>query len=62
MTAGYRELGLAIINTERIRQELPVLIQPDQSSYDMVTLLDEIYRLRKVAALFISRAYEQQIQ
>lgn len=62
MSAGFRDLSSAIRNAERIRGELPQLIQPDQSSYDMVTLLDEVYRLRKIGALFVSRAYEQHIQ
>lgn len=62
MTAGFRDLGSAIRNGERIRGEIPLLIQPEQTCYDMVTLLDEVYRLRKIAALFVSRAYEQHIQ
>ncbi len=42
MKRAPRSLKLAISNAERIRAELPKLIQPDQSAYDIVTILDAL--------------------
>lgn len=47
MTAKSRSFVEALANAERIRRELPHLIQPEQSSFDLVTLADEIYFLRR---------------
>ena len=42
-----REVSDALHNAERIRKELPLLIQPSASDRHLVALADEIYRLRK---------------
>lgn len=41
-----RTLEDALRNAERLRREIPLLVQPEDTAYDMVTLADEIYRLR----------------
>ena len=41
-----RTLDIALRNAERLRQELPHLIQPSGTDIDMVILADEIKRLR----------------
>lgn len=46
----YRPLHLAIANAHRIRDELPFLIQPSQTSFDMVTLAAEVLHLRELLA------------
>ena len=42
-----RTLEQSLRNAERIREEIPELIQPEAEAYDMVNLADEVYRLRK---------------
>ena len=42
-----RTLEDALRNAERIRKEIPLLVQPEDTAYDMVLLADEIYTLRR---------------
>lgn len=55
MTATFRPLHKALENAERIRRELSRLIQPEQTSFDMVTLADEIINQRE----YIKRLHDQ---
>lgn len=41
-----RTIELAIANAERLRLELPMLVQPSATDYDMVLLADEIEQLQ----------------
>jgi hypothetical protein len=41
-----RTLEDAMRNSERLRNELPQLVQPTNSDYDMVRLADEVNRLQ----------------
>ena len=43
-----RILEDSINNAERLRDELPKLIFPESFVYDMINLVDEIYRLNKL--------------
>jgi hypothetical protein len=45
-----RTIDQALANAERLRAELPHLIQPSHSDLDMVILADEIKALRKELA------------
>jgi len=52
----YRPVHQALENADRIREELPFLIQPSQSNFDMVTLAAEVRRLRNILS---SISYEK---
>ena len=41
-----RTLDDALTNASRISHELPHLVQPDSTAYDVITLANEVYRLR----------------
>lgn len=46
MSKETRTLEDALINAERLRSELPHLVQPEATCYDMINMADEIYKLR----------------
>ena len=45
-----RTLKQALKNAERLRREIPRLIQPSNTDHDMVRLADRIYELEKQLA------------
>lgn len=47
MNGRDRTLLQATRNAERIRAELPHLIQPSNTDFDIVRLLDELHRMRR---------------
>ncbi len=53
-----RTLEQSLRNAERIREELPELVQPEAEAYDMVNLADEIYRLRKELEVAVQQERE----
>lgn len=46
MAETTRTLDDALANAAKIAHELPQLIQPGPTDYDMITLANEVYRLR----------------
>lgn len=45
-TGERRTLNDALTNASRIAHELSRLVQPEPIAYDMITLANEVYRLR----------------
>lgn len=43
-----RTLKQAMKSSDKLKEELPHLIQPDNSDYDMVVLADEVKRLQAI--------------
>ena len=41
-----RTLEQSLKNAERLREEIPQLIQPEPTEYDMILLADEVYKMR----------------
>lgn len=47
-----RTLEQAMANAKKVRVEIPQLVQPEVSAYDLVLLADEVLRLQKEVETF----------
>jgi len=54
-----RTLTQSLVNAERIRGELPILIQPENTAFDMVNLANRIYELEAEKRQILDDAWER---